>query len=75
MPGRVVTSPVRAHPKKENPVTLREKLEELAYKSEPPLVAAAFALKRLDELGLDDYPELGYDAELMRRLAPFKSEL
>ena len=51
-------------------MTLREKLEALAYRSSPPVVAAVFALQRLDELGLDDYPEIGLDSELMKRLMP-----
>jgi len=49
-------------------MTLREKLEALAYRSSPPVVAAVFALQRLDKLGLDDYPETGFDQELMRRI-------
>ncbi|MFG6580186.1 hypothetical protein ACGYK1_12365 [Sulfitobacter sp. 1A13191] len=51
-------------------MTLRQKLEALAYRSSPPVVAAAFALQRLDELGLDGYPEIGLDSELMKRLIP-----
>ncbi|WP_158275152.1 hypothetical protein [Thioclava sp. NG1] len=49
-------------------MTLRQKLEALAYRSSPPVIAAAFALQRLDELGLDDYPEIGFDPDLMKRL-------
>ena len=47
---------------------MREKLEALAYRSSPPVVAAVFALQRLDELGLDDYPEIGFDSDLMIRM-------
>ena len=56
-------------------MTLREKLEIMIYKSDPPVIAAEFALRRLNEIGLDDLPELGFDSELMRRLQPLLSEI
>lgn len=55
--------------RRENFMTLRKKLEYLAYKNDPPIIAAEFALRRLNELGWDDYPELGFDPELMKRLS------